>query len=299
MNLQPHSQATDQSAASAAPERGASGLASSFPTSHWQLYLTGDMRAVSTWGSAVQDELHGPQGRTVLAALALADGPVSADELAERLWDGQRPPAWEGGLRVLVHRLRQALRPVLRCADPVPFGDRCYRLETDHAWIDARAAETLLVHAESAESSGERRAGGLAHAAACIARRPFLPGVDGHWVSHQRRRLADLRGRALRCLAGAWLEGGNESAAVGVAQEAFELDRISTRATLTLVQAQLSQGEHAHAMRSLDEHLAAIRSLGVGLSPELAALRRRIQARSRGSNVAPTASTDTGGQMLR
>ena len=289
MNLQPHSQATDQSSASAAPGRGASGLASSFPTSHWQLYLTGEVRAVSMWGSAVQDELHGPQGRTVLAALALADRPVSADELAERLWDGSRPRAWEGGLRVLVHRLRQALEPVLRCADPVPYKGRCYRLEADHAWIDARTAETLLVHAESQEATREGRAAGLAHASACITRRPFLPGVDGHWVSQERRRLADLRGRALRCLAGAWLEGGNESAAVGVAQEAFELDRMSTRATLTLVQARLSQGEHAHAMRSLEEHLAAVRSLGVGLSPELAALRRRIQARSQGSNIAPTA----------
>ena len=206
------------------------------------------------WGGAAQDELHGPQGRTVLAALALADGPVSADELAERLWDGRRPRAWEGGLRVLVHRLRQALQPVLRSADPVPFKGRCYRLETDHAWIDARAAETLLVHAESEESSGDGRAAGLAHASACITRRSFLPGVDGHWVSQERSRLADLRGRALRCLAGAWLESGNESAAVGVAQEAFELDRMSTRAALTLVQAQLSQGEHAHAMRSLEEH---------------------------------------------
>lgn len=293
MNFQPHSQATDQSSAPAEPERGASGFESSFPTSHWQLYLTGEVRAVSIWGSAVQDELHGPQGRTVLAALALADGPVSADELAERIWDGRRPRAWEGGLRVLVHRLRQALQPVLRSADPVPFRDRCYRLETDHAWIDARAAEALLVHAESEESIREGRAAGLAHASACITGRPFLPGVDGHWASQERRRLADLRGRALRCLAGAWLEGGNESAAVGVAQEAFELDRTSARAALTLVQAQLSQGEHAHAMRSLEEHLAAVRSLGVGLSPELAALRRRIQARSQGSNVAPTARWDT------
>lgn len=289
MNFQPHSQATDQSSASAASEGGPSGFASSYPTSRWQLYLTGEVRAVSMWGSAAQDELHGPQGRTVLAALALADGPVSADELAERLWDGRRPRAWEGGLRVLVHRLRQALQPILLSADPVPFRDRCYRLETDHAWIDARAAKTLLVHAESEESSGDGRAAGLAHASACITRRPFLPGVDGHWASRERRRLADLRGRALRCLAGAWLERGNESAAVGVAQEAFELDRTSTRAALTLVQAQLSQGEHAHAMRSLEEHRAAVRSLGVDLSPELAALRRRIQARSRGSNVAPTA----------
>jgi DNA-binding SARP family transcriptional activator len=290
VNFQPHSQATDQSSASAASEGGGpSGFASSFPTGRWQLYLTGEVSAVSLWGGAAQDELHGPQGRTVLAVLALADGPVSADELAERLWDGRRPRAWEGGLRVVVHRLRQALQPVLRSADPVPFRDGCYRLETDHAWIDARAAKALLVHAEREESSGDGRAAGLAHASACIIRRPFLPGVDGHWASRERRRLADLRGRALRCLAGSWLESGNESAAVGVAREAFELDRMSTRAALTLVQAQLSQGEHAHAMRSLEEHRAAVRSLGVGLSPELAALRRRIQARSRGSNVAPTA----------
>lgn len=253
----------------------------------WQLYLTGEVHAVSGRGRVAQSELHGRQGRVVLAALALAEGPLPASELAERLWDGRQPASWESSLRVIVHKLRKALRPVTAEPDPLPYRNGCYTFAPGKAWVDVRAARTLLHHAERRARIGRSSAGPLAHAAACITRRPFLPGASGLWVEGQRRQLLELRSRALSCLAESWLEGGDAANAVLVGQEAFDLDPVSTRATAILVRALLGEGEAPRAIRTLEGHREAIHPLGVGLAPELGALRRRIE-RPSGSNVSPT-----------
>jgi DNA-binding SARP family transcriptional activator len=254
----------------------------------WQLYLTGEVCAVSPRGCVAQSELHGHQGRTVLAALALAEGPLSASELADRLWDGHPPSSWETSLRVIIHRLRKALRPVAAEPDPLPHTNGSYGFASGNAWVDVRAAHALLHHAERDAGIGRSSAGPLAHAAACITRRPFLPGASGLWVEGQRRRLLELRGRALCRLAESWLEGGDAANAVLVGREAFDLDPISTRTTGTLVRALLGEGEAPRAIQTLNAHREAIRPLGVGLAPELVALRRRIE-RPKSPNV-PTTS---------
>lgn len=47
------------------------------------------------------------QGRLVLARLALQNGPVARDDLAELLWPDEMPKAWERHLSAVVSKLRQ------------------------------------------------------------------------------------------------------------------------------------------------------------------------------------------------
>src|SRR5713226_7025491 len=54
----------------------------------------------------------GARQRALLASLLLsANVPVSADALAEAVWDGSPPPAAAATLRSHIRRLRQALGP--------------------------------------------------------------------------------------------------------------------------------------------------------------------------------------------
>lgn len=60
--------------------------------------------------SGQQTSLAGPRLRVLLTALLLrANTPVSADALAEAVWDGRLPPAAVETLRSYIRRLRRAL----------------------------------------------------------------------------------------------------------------------------------------------------------------------------------------------
>ncbi len=89
--------------------------------------------------------------RQVLAVLALAAGPVSADRLVEELWGARPPDDPRSALRVVVSRLRQAL------------GDSARSLVHDGGGYDLRARrvdavefEALVHEARSLESPARR-----------------------------------------------------------------------------------------------------------------------------------------------
>ncbi|HIL30897.1 MAG TPA: hypothetical protein EYG27_05135, partial [Dehalococcoidia bacterium] len=77
------------------------------------------------------------------------------------------------------------------------------------AWVDIEAGNSALDRAEAAVRDGEaRNALGPAAVAASIARRPFLPGVDGFWRESLQGKLNGQLARALNCLAEMQLEIG-------------------------------------------------------------------------------------------
>ena len=54
----------------------------------------------------------GRRAQLVLAALALADRPMPADELAAVVWGDQLPPTWDVALRGLIRSIRRACTDV-------------------------------------------------------------------------------------------------------------------------------------------------------------------------------------------
>ena len=68
-------------------------------------------------------------------------------------------------------------------------------------WIDLEAGVSAIDRAEAALRAGEpERVLGPATVAATVAKRSFLPSVNGFWVDSQRRRLERQLIRALDCL---------------------------------------------------------------------------------------------------
>ena len=101
----------------------------------------------------------------------------------------------------------------------------CYRLELpEGSWVDVLAAARAADDAEAALAGGRtEQAKTAASEAVGVARLPFLPGEDGAWVERKRRGLADVLGRALDCLADAYLRSGEASEAAKWAQETVAL----------------------------------------------------------------------------
>ncbi|HVH54163.1 MAG TPA: DNA-binding protein, partial [Actinomycetota bacterium] len=75
-----------------------------------RVYLTGKV-AVEDGGLLVPEKrFPGRQGRLAFAVLAWGrERATSIDELADIVWDGEPPNAWQTALRALVSKLRAVL----------------------------------------------------------------------------------------------------------------------------------------------------------------------------------------------
>lgn len=111
-----------------------------------RIYLTGRVRIEI--GDILLDEgrLPGRQGRTAFVMLvAERDRPVAREELAEELWPGHPPAAWEPALRAIVSKLRAALAPAGLAGDALAGSFGCYQLHLPAgAWVDLEAAAAAV-----------------------------------------------------------------------------------------------------------------------------------------------------------
>lgn len=156
---------------------------------HIRLYLTGrvglavdEVLAFDEW------EMRGRQSRAAFAYLAAYNTrPVPHDEMAEVLWPGEIPPAWESALYAIVSRLRALLADRASMATISKAAGQYQLLVPPDTWVDIDAATLALDAAEGAlRLGGARAAFGPACVAESICRRPFLSGHTGPWVEAQR-----------------------------------------------------------------------------------------------------------------
>jgi SARP family transcriptional regulator, regulator of embCAB operon len=141
--------------------------------------------AIDLGGRRVEHGLPGRQGRLLFVYLAVHRlRAVTRDELAEAVWPGGPPAAWDSALNALLSKLRR-----LPDADLVPArGDPRLVLPTT-AWVNLEAARGAVHRAESAVTLGDwPRAWGAAQVTMFAARRGFLPGEDVAWAEEIRRR---------------------------------------------------------------------------------------------------------------
>ncbi|HEX4747060.1 MAG TPA: BTAD domain-containing putative transcriptional regulator [Gaiellaceae bacterium] len=198
----------------------------------------------------------GRQGRIVFAYLLAADGrPVPRHELADALWGDEPPARWEKALSVIVSKLRALLGEAgLDGAESLSGAFGCYQLTLPaDSWIDVTAAGEAASAAEQALASGNA-AVAIAEAttAASLARRTFLPGEDGRWVSERRADLREILVRALECLADAARRADDAASAVRSAEELVALEPFRERGYRLLMQAQSAAGNDAEALRTYE-----------------------------------------------
>lgn len=218
-----------------------------------------------------ETQLRGRQGRLVFAYLVSErTRPVPKEELATIVWPQELSSSWEGALSALTSRLGAVLATDLMKSLNVVFsrslGQYQVYLPSD-AWIDIEAGASAIDRAEALmRAQKPEQVHGPATAAAAIARRPFLPGIDGFWADSLRGRLKRQLLRALDCLSESQILMGEPSAAVETATEAVKQDNLRERAYQILMQAYSAAGNPAQAV-NLYHQLRELLDKELGIQP--------------------------------
>ncbi|MDT7596589.1 MAG: hypothetical protein QOJ06_2135 [Pseudonocardiales bacterium] len=234
-------------------------------------------------GDVVVDEpaLPGRQGRLVLAYLVChRDRPVSHAELAEVLWPGNSPRAWEAALSSVVSRLRA----VLPGEAVIAGGPGRYQfLAPSGSWVDVEQVAEQLARAQRASAAGDATgAQRSAGRAVGLARAPLLSGLDGEWLDRQRELLRGHLISGLEVLA----RYDEPAAAVRHAEEVLTLEPFRESAHRLLIEAHLAAGNRAQALRAYERCREVLAdALGVDPSP------RTEQCYLRALRLGPTATT--------
>jgi DNA-binding SARP family transcriptional activator len=247
-----------------------------------RVYLAGSICLERGSVLVPQSSFPGRQGRLAFAVLATGRRePIARGALADAVWDGSIPPAWETALRAIVSKLRTLLSEVGIDGDPIPAASGCYRLALPAgAWLDVEAAEDALDRAEASLRQSDPDGGvGWALVAASVSARPFLPGEEGAFVDRWRERLRSVRVRALEARAGALLLRRQFELAGRDAGTALELAPFRESALQLLMRANIAAGNAAEALRAYERTRRLMADeLGVDLSPESRALFASILA---------------------
>lgn len=185
------------------------------------------------------DEISVPHGvQRLLAFLALARSPVARSRIAGQLW--LDVPEWRalGNLRSALWRLRRVQRPIVRSLD-----DRI-ALDGD-VKVDLEELTSLTGRLSTLPDSDA-----LSRVPQLVAARDLLPGWEDEWIIIERERFRELRIHALERASGSLLERGHHAAAMDAALAAVEAEPYRDSAQRLVVQAYLSQGNAASALRT-------------------------------------------------
>ena len=243
------------------------------PRAPLRLYLAGNVSLERADVLVPERRLPGRQGRLTFTLLAAERGrALSHDEIAEVVWNGAPPRAWETALRAIMSKLRGVIAEAGMDDDAAienAFG--CYQLRlAPDAWVDLEAASEAIHQAESDLRSGDiPAANGGALVANAIARRPFLAGEEGEWVERIRARLRDVRARALRCRGEIAIGNHDATLAIHDAEQAIELERFTEAGYQLLMRAHALAGNPARALL-VYEQLRTLLAEEVGADPSAA-----------------------------
>lgn len=236
-----------------------------------RLYLAGNVAIENGDALVPERRLSGRQGRLTLAVLAWErDRAIPLEELADIVWEGSPPRAWQTALRALVSKLRVALEEAGAAAS-IEHAFGCYQLRLPaDAWVDVEAASAAIHEAEAALRADDLPgAVGAALVANAIARRPFLPGDAGGWVERRREHLRQIRMRALEVRGRAALATHDAVGAAADAELVVELEPYRETGHVLLMQAHAAAGNTAQALAAYERLRTKLADeLGASPSPE-------------------------------
>lgn len=212
-----------------------------------RVYLTGNVAIEDGDLLIPERRFPGRQGRLVFAVLAWhRERAIATEELADIVWDGAPPNAWQTALRALVSKVRTVVGPMARVEHA--FGCYQLRLPSD-AWIDVEAANEAVHGAEASLRDGDlERAMGSALVANAIARRPFLSGDVTAWCERRRDDLRHVRVRALEVRGRVELANGDFVGDARDAEIVVDLEPYRETAHVLLMRALTESGNAAEAL---------------------------------------------------
>lgn len=218
----------------------------------------------------------GRQGRLAFVYLASAPRRIERDQLAEVLWPGGLPDAWDSSLSAIISRVRKVLMRVgFDEGGALESAHGAYELRLpEGTWIDMRVAINAVDRAEGLVRHGNGRdAWADAAVASAILRRTLLAGETGPWVDARRGELHEFEVRCYDALAGAWLLQGDPRAAVQAARKAVDLAPYRESGYSRLMECHLAAGNRAEAIGVYNEVRDLLRDMmGISPTPEVEAL---------------------------
>jgi len=230
-------------------------------------------------GRPSEGALRGRQSELLLAYLVLHRGrAVRRDELIGAVWGDDPPPTAQDALNTLVSRMRKSL------GAEVIAGRSTLRLELGAgAIVDREAAAEAVERAEhSIADASWSAAYEAATQALAVAEREFVPGAEVAWVEEERRRLDELRLRALECVAaaGLGLGGAHLSAAERAARSIVEAAAFRETGYGYLMQVLAQRGRTAEALQVFESaRFLFSEELGTVPGAELRSLHEQLLTR--------------------
>ncbi|WP_410791097.1 BTAD domain-containing putative transcriptional regulator [Kribbella sp. C-35] len=222
-----------------------------------------------------EETVLGRRDRVVLAALAVHPGEVvSAEALADVLWDDQPPATWPKVVQGCVVRLRKLLGS--HTIETTPLG---YRLAVPLDDIDAQRFERAVGRANEllAADDPERAALVLADALR-LWRGPPLAELDGWDPGRiEAARLTELRQTAEELYVDSALRSGQHDRVLAKARTLAAEAPLRERRWILLATAQYQSGRQAEALRTLRQLRDVLnRELGLDPGPEIDVLEQAI-----------------------
>jgi SARP family transcriptional regulator, regulator of embCAB operon len=244
-------------------------------TGETRIQLCGRL-VVTLRGQWVEDALPGAKGQLLFTYLVLnRSRRMDRDQLLIAVYGQEASSAHHPRLSVLLSKLRRAVGSELL----VGRSEIELVLPPD-SFIDIEAALEALHRAEAHIANGEWAAAwGPAGVAYHVASRPLLQGHDRPWLDEWRRRLDDVRLRALECVAAARLGLGGPTLpqAADCGRQLVELAPYRETGHRILMEALERRGNVAEALRVYDRLRILLRDeLGIAPSPAVQSVYRRL-----------------------
>ena len=239
--------------------------------------LLGPLELIGDDGATLP--VDGARLRVLLAALLLqANTPVSAEALADAVWDGAPPPAADRTLRSHVGRLRRVLGPQ---AERLTAREPGYQIRVAPTELDLTEFERLCQAAGAALRDGawQSAADATATALGLWRGQPLLDVPSEPLRDSVVPRLEWLRIQAVEDHAEAGLHLGRHEQLIADLHEMVAAHPLRERSRGQLMLALYRSGRQAEALAAYrDARKALVGELGTEPGPELRNLHKRILA---------------------
>lgn len=231
--------------------------------SGWLVGVMGGFRLVGPAGPVAI----GGKPAELVKLLAVAGGILPADEVIESLWPEVDPEVGHRRLRVVLHRVPHQPSPlVVRRGDALALDSR--------VTVDLRTFEEGASAAMAATRRRDASAVSLVEGALSHYRADLLPeDTYRDWATGPRERLRRQRLELLDVLAADAEARGDVDRSVSLLSQAIEADPVDETRRVRLGWLLLGARRRSAAVCVVRAAEELARDLGLGVSPELAALR--------------------------
>jgi DNA-binding SARP family transcriptional activator/ABC-type branched-subunit amino acid transport system substrate-binding protein len=261
----------------------------------WRFGILGPL---SVQDGSREVDVGGTRQRALLALLLLHRGePVSAERIAEELWNGVPPPGAAKTVQVYVSRLRSVLADGL-----VARRGSGYAIDVDPAQLDAaefeRLVETGRVHLVDGDARAAREQ--LDRALALWRGTPFAGFEYESWSQTERRRLEELQLLAREERAEARLALGEADSLVPELQTLVAEHPLRERLRGQAMLALYRSGRQVEALELFqDGRRRLVEELGVEPGPELRRLQQQMLEHAPELGVVPRRRPPPGARRAR